>query len=253
MPDSIGINAGEPVRISLGEALSQGHLRQVCYTLNIGGIALIPSDTAYSLAALPFRRDSMAHLASLQPQKATESVLLAFGTLKLVKQYATLTAKDERLIDAHCPGPLTLVCEIASTQNKVIIEDMLHTHGTIGVRIPASAVERQISVELERPITTCAIRDDQGNPTRSFDDAFSILRERLKRAEVQFPISAVRLRRISVQELSTIASVQKGALPTGMELFEPYQVFILRPGAIEAEQLESSVRKLWPCDIEEWT
>lgn len=243
----------EIVRLTFGDSLAYGHLRQACYTLRQGGLCILPSDTCYSLAALPFRRDSLAHLASILPDKDADPIPLAFGSLVLVQNYVKLTPRDEKLIDAYCPGPLTLVCEINDRQEKNVIEDMLHTHGTIGVRIPDSTVERQVSIELQRPITTCAIRDDSGGPVRSFDDAVSLVRMRMKDRQEEFMLFAVKMTRLAYRDVSTVASVQKDTLPEGKQLVSPYSVFIYRPGILEPEQLESALRKLWPSDFEEWT
>jgi tRNA threonylcarbamoyl adenosine modification protein (Sua5/YciO/YrdC/YwlC family) len=243
----------EVVRLTFGDSLAYGHLRQVCYTLRQGGLCILPSDTCYSLAALPFRRDALAHLASILPEKNVDPIPLAFGALHLVQQYVKLTNQDEKLIDAYCPGPLTLVCEINDRHDKKIIEDMLHTHGTIGVRIPDSTVERQISIDLQRPITTCAIREDSGEPVRSFDDAVSLVRMRMKTQQEEFLLFAVRMTRLAYRDLSTVASVQKDVLPEGKQLVAPYSVFIYRPGILEPEQLENALRKIWPSDFEDWT
>jgi tRNA A37 threonylcarbamoyladenosine synthetase subunit TsaC/SUA5/YrdC len=178
---------------------------------------------------------------------------LAFGSLHLVEQYVKLTAKDERLIDHYCPGPLTLVCEISDRLDKRIIEDMLHSEGTIGVRIPDSPVERQISIELQRPITTCAVRTDEGDPVRSFDDAVNLVRDRMKNLGEDFLLFAVKMKRIKYRDVSTVASVQDHVIPSGQELVAPYSVYIYRPGIIEPKELEQSLRKISTSDIEDWS
>jgi hypothetical protein len=198
----------------------------------------------------------MARLATVLPQKASDPIPLAFGSLHLLVKYAKLTAKDERLIESYFPGPLTLVCEISSAQDQRIIEDMLHTHGTIGVRIPDSSVERQISTELDRPITTCAITDDTGKPIRSFDDAVSLVRARMMARDERSLLFAVRMKRLAYQddkELSTVASVQENALPSGQILVSPYSVYIYRPGLLEPEMLEDNLRKVAFTEVEDWT
>jgi tRNA A37 threonylcarbamoyladenosine synthetase subunit TsaC/SUA5/YrdC len=243
------------VRLTFGDSLSYGHLRQACHTLRHGGLCILPSDTCYSLAALPFRRDALEHLGQILPDKQVDAIPLAFGSLNMLRHYVKLTAKDERLIDIHCPGPLTLVCEISDAQQKHIIEDLLHTQGSIGVRIPDSGVERQISVELQRPITTCAVRDDAGAPVRNFDDAVSIVRSRLKAKGEEFLLLAVRMTKVTYKELSTVAGVQSSLAPAEAReaLVAPYSVYIYRPGALEPEKLEDSLRRLSWSDFEDWT
>jgi L-threonylcarbamoyladenylate synthase len=243
------------VRLTFGDSLSYGHLNDACHTVRWGGLCILPSDTCYSLAALPFLRDSLAHLAEILPEKLTDKIPLAFGSRSLVESYVTLTARDLKIIDTSCPGPVTLVCKIKETQDQRIIEDLLHTRGDIGIRIPDSGVERQISVELQRPITTCAIRDNNGQAIRSFDDAVSIVRDRMQARGTNFLLLAIKMTRLTYKELSTVLTTQPEALPNHAKeaLVEPYSVYVYRPGAIEPRKLEAALRRITWSDIEDFT
>jgi L-threonylcarbamoyladenylate synthase len=243
------------IHLTFGDSLSYAHLKQLCYILRFGGVCIIPSDTTYSLAALPFRRDTITKLGKLLDRKNKDPIPLAFGSLNLVEQYVTLTTKDQKLIDKYFPGPLTLVCKISHKQmlNKAQLEDALNTTGTIGVRIPDSPVERQISVELQRPITTCAIRDEDGTPIRNFDDAVSIVRTRMEVLEEKGPLFAVRMTRIKYHDVSTVATTDNSVVPAPNKLVAPYSIYIYRPGLIEPEKLEETARQLSYYDVEDGT
>jgi tRNA A37 threonylcarbamoyladenosine synthetase subunit TsaC/SUA5/YrdC len=239
--------------LTSGDSLPQGELRQVVHTLRSGGICILPSDTCYGVAALPFRRDAMSHLATILPDKAAEPIPLAFGSLGLIEQFVKLTASDERLADTHWPGPLTLVCEINDFHEKRALESMLHTKGTIGVRISDSAVERQISIELQRPITTCALRDESGHPVQSFDDAFNLTRSRMKAKDERFLLFGVRTPHLTYNDLSTVVTVQEGALPVNEKLSAPDAVYLYRPGVFSRRTLERTLRRMSPSDWADWT
>lgn len=243
------------VRLTLGESLAYAHLRQACHTLNYGGLCILPSDTCYSLAALLHRRDALIRLGSIIPDKQTAAIPLAFGSLQMVRQYVKLTARDERLIDIHCPGPLTLVCEITDACRQRNLDELLHVHGSIGVRIPDSNVERQLSIELQRPITTCAIRDDAGAAVRNFDDAVALVRARMLAHGEEFMVMAVRMPRVKYPEVSTVISLQPATMPNREELgtSAPYEIYIFRPGALEPEVLRDSLKRFTWADFEDFT
>jgi L-threonylcarbamoyladenylate synthase len=232
----------EPLRLTLGDALAYSDLRSVCEILRDGGLCLVPSDTCYSIAALPFRRDAIARLGRVLPGKEQEPIPLCFGSLALVKKWVRLTPRDIRAIDEFWPGPLTLVCEIAEWHDPEIVSEMLHTVGNIGVRIPDSAVERQISSELERPITTCAVRDEAGRAVQSFDDAISVVRGRIDAIGEPISFAAIRGRRRLSRTVSTVATVQVSQAPADVDTGEGYTLYVFRPGAIEPEKIERRLR-----------
>lgn len=239
-------NPSDTIRLTFGDSLSYGHLRQVCYTLKNGGLCILPSDTTYTIAAIPFRRDVLLWVTQLLPEKANDPIPLSFGSLAMVEEYVKLTAKDYRAIDKFCPGPITLVCKIKDRKDKSLLEDVLHTVGTIGIRIPDSPVERQISTELQRPITSCAIRDDEHNVVQDFDDAVDIVRSRMRDTPDSPILMAIRMTRIKYYNHSTVISVQTA-------LTSPYDIHVYRPGIIAPKKIEDTIRQISFRDVEEWT
>ncbi len=239
--------ADQNVRLTFGDSLTYGHLRKVCYALERGGLCVLPSDTCYSVAALPSRIQVMNNLATLLPDKAFEPIPLAFGSLSMVRKYVKLTGKDIRAIDEFCPGPLTLVCQMLDLHVTKSLGILLHTDNTIGVRIPDSPVERQISSELDMPITTCAIRDDRQHPVQNFDDAVSIMRERCAKTPKQMYLVAINMTRIKYHDHSTVVSVQT-------RLASPYKIHIYRPGVIDPETIENTMKiEASFRELEDWT
>lgn len=241
------------VRISSGGSLSCWDLTLACSALRSGGLGVVPSDTCYALAGLPFSRDSVGHLVTLLPAKATEPIPLVFGSIPLLERFVKLTVPDRRIIEVVWPGPLTLVCEISSAHDKTMLQEVLHTDGTIGARYSDSVVERQLSAHLQRPLTTCAIRDDSGEPVRNFDDAMYIVRSRMQAKNEQFPLFHIRVDRLPYAQLSTVATVQKNALPANKRTEPLDSVFVYREGEVEPKRLKKAVRELSPSDWVDWT
>lgn len=247
MPHRYGI-----ARLTPGGSLSHADVRLLCYTLRNGGICVVPSDTCYSIAILPFRWDSLKHLTVILPEKEHDAIPLAFDSYNLLSRYLELTTIHQRLIEASMPGPVTMVCDINGARDSHMIQSALNTQGTIGARIPDSPVERQISAELNEPITTCAIRDDSGNPVRSFDDAVSLVSLCLKDNDDRFLVYAVRGARLAYSDVSTVVSIQKKADDEASGQ-DKNILHVYRHGVIEPEKLESKLRELSQFDYEDWT
>lgn len=247
------VMSDRPIPIGFGDSLLYAHLREACHTLRSGGVCLLPSDTAHSLAALPSRRDAVERIAQLrQAVSSDEPISLAFGSLRLVERFAHLTDRDYRLIDAHCPGPLSLVCTAVERLEASPLLGNLRGAGAMIVRIPNSPVERQLSTELEGPITTALVRSDDGQPLRAFDDALAVVRGRMKARGESFPLLAVKMNRLMYSDLSTIVTVQPSVAPGALALREPYKVFVFRPGVIDPEELEHSLQRFSLSDLEDW-
>jgi L-threonylcarbamoyladenylate synthase len=58
---------------------------------------------------------------------------------------------------------------------------MMAGNRTIGIRIPNSAVERQVAAALRSPITTVALRNPDNSSMVDFDDAMEVMRHGMAR------------------------------------------------------------------------
>jgi tRNA A37 threonylcarbamoyladenosine synthetase subunit TsaC/SUA5/YrdC len=234
------------------DALTQVCLSQASGAIKNGGLVLLPSDTSWALAVSPFRLDSLKHLETVLPQKVNDPIPLSFGSKRMLERYVKIDGAEERLME-NIQEPLTVVCEVSNAHEKAVISAMLHTNGTIGARLSTSPIERQLSTELDRPVTTCAVRDDSGAPVRSFDDALAITRTRRSAAVVQFPIVAIRVPRLLSSSLSTVVTLQRAAMPAGPAQSQRESYYIFREGAIGRQQLERALRRISPSDCTDMT
>lgn len=239
----------DKIRLTFGDSLSYEHVRRIRSTLRDGGLCILPSDTGYSLAGLPFRRTVVSNIRSILG-KADQPIPLAFGSLKQVERFVNLTPEDERVIDKYCPGPVTLVCELRKdladpTANG--ISETLHTVGTVGVRIPDSPVERQICIEIDGPLTTAAIRYPASEAiVQDFDDAFDLVLSRMKAIEIGCLVVGIKMARIKYSDHSTVVTVEPN-------LAAPYVIREYRPGVVGTSEIQDTIRRLSWSDFEDWT
>jgi len=104
------------VRLTYGASLTYEHFRNVRWVLTHKGVCILPSDTGYSLASLisiPGVPEKVCRILG----RGNEPISLSFGTLSQVESFAELSAKDWRVLDLHCPGPITLVCKLREDAN----------------------------------------------------------------------------------------------------------------------------------------
>ena len=109
----ITVNASAPDPRSIGRAAA---------VLRAGGIAAIPTDTLYGLAADPFNPAAVSRLFTIKDRETDKAIpLVAAGIEQVRARFGVLPPLAERLAARLWPGPLTLVLQIgrASCRERV--------------------------------------------------------------------------------------------------------------------------------------
>ncbi|HEX6097542.1 MAG TPA: Sua5/YciO/YrdC/YwlC family protein [Thermoanaerobaculia bacterium] len=215
-----------------GGVLRTQHVRSLVEVLvNRGGLALIPSDTCYSLAARPLG-PAVAEKINTILAREPIPISLAFDSTTLVDQWVQLTVDSARLLEHLTPGPLTVVCRIREDlKHPEIVDRVLAAKDrTIGVRIPDSHIERQLVTACHHPLTTVAVRtqDRENRVVTDFAEARRIVEQGIKRLERPVLLAIVEGRNEFSPANSTVVRVpgkvygkrydiiREGALPTAV-------------------------------------
>jgi tRNA A37 threonylcarbamoyladenosine synthetase subunit TsaC/SUA5/YrdC len=219
--------------------------------LEHGGLCILPSDTSYALVGIPFIRGVTATINQIL-DKGKQAVPLTFATQSLAERFVVFDRNHLQLLDEFTPGPITIVAPLKKNLpppvNTELINEILNTSGTVGVRFPRSIPESQISAELERPLTTSAILYRDSSPVKNFADALDIVNEGLHNSDSEAKILGVRRR----------ASLKKGLLSTVVtpSRTETERFSIHREGAIPEDKIRASLSALDRYvlrDFEDWT
>ena len=237
---------GNRIVINPGGSILFDHLRKIKQTLEFGGILIIPSDTCYSLASLPFNAESIRRIANISPDMMRKEIPLSFSGLRMLEDYCKLTGKDFRAIDKYCPGPITLVCEMKQEMIDKKLDLIINTNKTIGVRIPDSSIERQICDYLNFPLTTCAVRDEKKNIVQNYDDVVSIVRERIAKEMDEYTIMAIEVPHFKYRDASTVISLQPN-------IIGPYEIKVYREGVVDPKKINRDSKGMTWYDFEDFT
>jgi L-threonylcarbamoyladenylate synthase len=169
------INSDERTR---GGALSVANLNRIAEILLSGGFAVLPSDTAYSVAAIAVTGSTRTTINRLL-RRGNLPVSLAFPSLPAARRWFMPNPMVEKILATYCPGPITVVCPGSLDQPASFYSEAVHGPDlTIGVRIPDSIVERDVSAATGYPITTIAVRDlTTDDAVTSFEDALAVTEE----------------------------------------------------------------------------
>ena len=85
------------LKITTHDSLAIKELEKIDHLLKMGGICLLPSDTGYSLAALPVK-ESIEKLDLIYPERANEPKSLSFNSPKLLERYVQLVEDEKKII-----------------------------------------------------------------------------------------------------------------------------------------------------------
>ena len=121
------------------------HVAEIRRILGDGGFVMLPSDTAFSIAAWLHSTQTRRRINKLLVRE-DEPLSFAFPSPEVVRQWIAKNDAADRLLECFTPGPITVVCRASRLIPTVVTRELMGSRNhTIGVRIPNSAAERQVA------------------------------------------------------------------------------------------------------------
>ena len=141
-----------------------------------GGLAAIPTDTLYGLAADPFNAAAVARVFGVKERERGKPLpLVAADTAQVVRYLGALPPIGARLVEAFWPGPLTLVLRAPAS----VPQDVTGGLATVGIRVPAHRVTTELCRACDVPLTATSANLSGTLPTDDPDEVVRSLGERL--------------------------------------------------------------------------
>jgi L-threonylcarbamoyladenylate synthase len=130
--------------------------------LRDGGLAAVPTDTLYGLAADPFNASAVARIFTIKRRDLERALPLVASDLEQVRSVVgELTPLADRLATRFWPGPLTLVLPAAAS----LAPEVTGGGPTVGVRVPAHDVTRALCAAAGVPLTATSANISGHAPT----------------------------------------------------------------------------------------
>jgi len=117
--------------------------------LTDGGVAAIPTDTLYGLAANIHAPEAVACVLRIKTRGSGAGIPILVDSVAQAGEIANLSPEARRLARAFWPGALTLVLPARPGVDR----RLLGPEGTVGVRVPASGVVRDLIRRVGAPLT----------------------------------------------------------------------------------------------------
>ena len=135
---------------------SPREIEKVVSVLREGGIMIYPTDTLYAIGcdALNVRAvEKICALKGINPQKHNLSIIC--HDLSNISQYAKVSTPIFKLMKKNLPGPFTFILPTTSSLPKIYKKKK-----TVGIRVPDNNIIREIVKQLENPVLSTSIKDE---------------------------------------------------------------------------------------------
>lgn len=186
-------------------------LQEAADILKSGGLAIIPTETVYGIAANMVNPQAINRLYEIKARPKDKPFSLHIASKEKIEEFAKDIPRGAyKLIDKFWPGPLTLVLKSKNT-------------GTIGIRMPDNEIALRVIGLADVPVV-CPSANLSGKP-----------------APVNFPEA--------IKDLEGLVdfAIDAGQTKVGLESSvvdlsaEPWR--LLREGAIKKDDIEAAIKK----------
>jgi L-threonylcarbamoyladenylate synthase len=140
------------------------------HVIDNGGIVCFPTDTVYGFAASIYCADAIERLRRLKERDRREPFVVIASDVDIVGEMATaVTSRHRRLMEAHWPGPLTIVFQAS----PMIPDYLTGTDGTVAIRIPDDVLTQSILRACGMPLAAPSANVRGKRPAIGPDDVMA--------------------------------------------------------------------------------
>ncbi len=121
--------------------------------MKIYNVFVYPTETSYGIGCDARDASAVKKIFKIKGRDAKKTVTLIASDKKMVLKYIKKPVSEiERVMDAYWPGPLTLVLPANAYARKKLAPGIIRRDGTIGIRVSANKIARELSQHIGGPI-----------------------------------------------------------------------------------------------------
>lgn len=123
-------------------------IQRVVEILRVGGVAAIPTETAYGLAADAMNAVAIKKIFLIKGRPISKPLPLIAASSAMVKKFFFLNKRELVLAKRYWPGPLTLLLRLKKKFPRVLVLG----RKKLAVRVSSSKIAMTLSRALKSPI-----------------------------------------------------------------------------------------------------
>jgi L-threonylcarbamoyladenylate synthase len=136
-----------------GDLLSFGDAERIVDLLRKGGLAVLPTETGYMVAADATNTTAVEKVFRAKQRSISNPMHVACSSLAMARRVSKLTPAATELLMRYTPGPLTVVVEQTPRLPSILVT----LNGTVGIRVPDHAATLQVVEALGVPVTATSL------------------------------------------------------------------------------------------------
>jgi tRNA threonylcarbamoyl adenosine modification protein (Sua5/YciO/YrdC/YwlC family) len=136
------------------------HVQRAVEVLSKGGVIAYPTDTYYGLGCDLGSKKGIERLYQLKGRDKKKPLSFLCPDLSDVAKYGHVSNFAYRTMKSLTPGAFTFILEAT----RLVPDAMMSKQKQVGIRVPDSAIARELAAALGRPIVTTSATDLEGEP-----------------------------------------------------------------------------------------
>ncbi|MCR5084648.1 MAG: threonylcarbamoyl-AMP synthase [Succinivibrionaceae bacterium] len=130
------------------------YVAQICGIISGGGVAVVPTDSAYALCCALQEKEAMERIARIRRISNKHNFTLMCRDLSEIATYARVGNQVFRLLKANTPGAYTFILPATKEVPRRLMNERRRT---IGIRVPQNAILSAILEGMDAPLMSCTL------------------------------------------------------------------------------------------------
>ncbi|NOJ83923.1 threonylcarbamoyl-AMP synthase [Myxococcus xanthus] len=145
---------------------SPRHIQRAVEVLERGGLLAYPTDTYFGLGCDLSSKKGIERLYQLKGRDKKKPLSFLCPDLSDVARYAHVSNFAYRTMKSLTPGAFTFILEAT----RLVPDLMMSKQKQVGIRVPESALVRELTRALGRPLVTTSATNTEGEPLTDAKD-----------------------------------------------------------------------------------
>lgn len=205
------------------ERLSLEEIEQAARYIQEGEVVAFQTETVYGLGADARNEEAVQKIYEAKGRPSDNPLIVHLASPEEVFQYAQeMPKKAEILMEEFWPGPLTI---IFNEKPGILAETVTAGLGTVGLRVPQTEAAREL-IRLSQSPLAAPSANTSGRPSPTSAD------------HVLHDLSG------KIKAVLDTGTTQVGLESTVLDLSDPDQPILYRPGGISRKAIEEKIGKV---------
>ncbi|MFM8472418.1 MAG: L-threonylcarbamoyladenylate synthase [Candidatus Kapaibacterium sp.] len=142
-------------------------LTRIAEHVRAGAVILYPTDTGMALGCALRNKAGIERIRSIRNIPARHSMTFLCDSMAHIAEYALVSDRAFHVMKKLVPGPFTFILP-ATKRVPVFAHDPKRT--SVGIRIPGSAIARNLLRSMEEPLVSVSAKNGEGEEYGSWQD-----------------------------------------------------------------------------------